>query len=265
MFNLDEFTYNVKKYLVAIEQGNDDFALAFLLLASFVYGLIHALGPGHGKALAFSYFSAQKSSYFQAMIISFATAFIHIVGAFILVVFSIFVLENVLGNFIQDSIKYTTSLAAVLIMLLSLYILYRKLKKKSCACSCCGVDIHKTSFSLSPNDSHNFVKLSLNKPLVDTKHRKKQDLFFVLTAGLIPCPGTVLLFVYAFLLKTYFSVILASIFISLGMSVVIFASSFLGVSLNKVSSKSHKITNILEIVAPIFMFCLGLLLFISFN
>jgi len=72
-------------------------------------------------------------------------------------------------------------------------------------------------------------------------------LIFVLTAGIIPCPGTVLLFVYAFLLKTYFAVILASISISLGMALVIFASSFLGVSLNKASSKSKKLVNILEI------------------
>ena len=94
---------------------------------------------------------------------------------------------------------------------------------------------------------------------------KKQDLIFVLTAGIIPCPGTVLLFVYAFLLKTYFAVALASISISFGMATVIFVSSFLGVSLNKASQKSTKLINTLEIVSPIVMFILGLLLFLSAN
>lgn len=78
-------------------------------------------------------------------------------------------------------------------------------------------------------------------------------------------PGTVLLFVYAFLLKTYFAVILASISISLGMAFVLFVSSFLGVSLNKASQKSAKFVNILEIASPIFMFILGLLLFLNAN
>lgn len=93
----------------------------------------------------------------------------------------------------------------------------------------------------------------------------KQDLYFVLTAGLIPCPGTVVLFIYAFVLKTYFAVILASISISLGMGLVIFASSFLGVSLKKYSSGSHRVTNVLEILAPVVMFVLGVLLFLNSN
>ncbi|MFW3346720.1 hypothetical protein, partial [Aliarcobacter butzleri] len=66
-----------------------------------------------------------------------------------------------------------------------------------------------------------------------------------------------------FLLKTYFTVFLASISISLGMAVVIFTSSFLGVSIHKMSSKSSKFINILELLAPIFMFVLALLLLLS--
>lgn len=264
--SLDTYVMQIKKYLVEIEKGGDNLALFFLLLASFFYGVIHALGPGHGKALAFSYFSAQKSSYIQAFGISMATAFIHILGALVLVVVSVFILQSVLNSFIDDSITYITQTSAVLIMLLSIFILYRKLKKKSCACSsCCSAAIQedRPAFSLSPEQKTNFVNTSTLQPAQSKNSRKKQDLFFILTAGIIPCPGTVVLFVYAFILKTYFSVILASIAISLGMGLVIFASSFLGVSLNKVSNRSHKLTNALEIMAPIFMFFLGLLLLLN--
>ena len=258
---LDKFVNNIKKYLVDIENG-DKFALIFLLMASFLYGSIHALGPGHGKALAFSYFSSQKSSYFEAFVISLVTAFVHIIGALILVLISIFVLESVLNRFMEDSISYVTAFCAVIIMLLALYILYRKLNKKSCSCCSCSVPLETTKFSVNPQNI-NFVKTSQNRPITVTKRSKKQDLIFVLTAGIIPCPGTVLLFVYAFLLKTYFAVILASISISLGMATVIFASSFLGVTLHKVSNKSQKFANILEIVAPIFMFILALVLLLN--
>ena len=231
---LDKFTYNVKKYLVDIEKGEDKYALFFLLMASFLYGVLHALGPGHGKALAFSYFSARKSTYLEAFGISLATAFVHIIGSLILVLVSVFVLQSVLNRFMEDSISYITAFSAVIIMLLALYILYRKLSKKTNACCACNVDLQSTSFSISPANM-NFIKTNTNKPVLNTKRSKKQDLIFVLTAGIIPCPGTVLLFVYAFLLKTYFSVILASIAISIGMAVIIFTSSFLGVSLHKVS------------------------------
>ena len=260
---LDKFILNIKKNLLAIQNGEDKTALLFLLMASFIYGVIHSLGPGHGKALAFSYFSSQKSSYFEAFIISLATAFVHIFGALILVVISVFVLESVMNRFMEDSILYITSFSALIIMFLALYILYRKLSKKSCSC-CCSVDLKTTNFT-AVSSNMNFVKAVSNKPVIIPIRSKKQDLIFILTAGIIPCPGTVLLFVYAFLLKTYFAVILASISISLGMAFVLFVSSFLGVSLNKASQKSAKLVNILEIASPIFMFILGLLLFLNAN
>ena len=259
---LEKFTNNIKKYLIDIQKG-DNVALVFLLMASFLYGVIHAFGPGHGKALAFSYFSAQKSSYFEAFIISLVTAFIHILGALFIVVFSVFILQSVLNRFMEDSISYITSFSALIIMFLALYILYRKLSKKSCSCSC-NVKLQTTTFSTIPTNI-NFVKTTLNKPVISEKRSKKQDLIFVLTAGIIPCPGTVLLFVYAFFLKTYFAVFLASISISLGMAFVLFISSFLGVSLNKTTQKSAKLINILEIVSPIFMFILGLVLLLNAN
>ena len=262
---LDKFVLNIKKNLLAIQNGEDKTALLFLLMASFIYGVIHSVSPGHGKALAFSYFSSQKSSYFEAFIISLATAFVHIFGALILVVISVFLLESVMNRFMEDSISYITSLSAVIIMFLALYILYRKLAKKSSSCACCSVELKTTIFMTKPNNCINFIKTTLNKPVILQSRSKKQDLIFVLTAGIIPCPGTVLLFVYAFLLKTYFAVALASISISFGMATVIFVSSFLGVSLNKASQKSTKLINTLEIVSPIVMFILGLLLFLSAN
>lgn len=259
---LEKFTNNIKKYLTDVQNG-DYLALVFLLMASFIYGVIHAFGPGHGKALAFSYFSSQKSSFFEAFVISLVTAFIHILGALFIVLFSVFILQSVLNRFMEDSILYITSFSALIIMFLALYILYRKLSKKSCSC-CCSVDLKTTNFT-AVSSNMNFVKAVSNKPVIIPIRSKKQDLIFILTAGIIPCPGTVLLFVYAFLLKTYFAVILASISISLGMAFVLFVSSFLGVSLNKASQKSAKFVNILEIASPIFMFILGLLLFLNAN
>lgn len=235
---LTKFNNKIKENLLEIKNGNL-IALFSLLFASFLYGIIHALGPGHGKSLAFSYFIATKSSYIKAFVISQLTAFIHIIGALILVLVSIFIIESFFNNFVNDSINLITQLSAVLIMILALYLLYKKFKNKSSSCNSC---------------SHH-----------DEDENKKQDIFFVLTAGIIPCPGTVILFLYAFILKTYFAVILASIFISLGMGLIIFLSSFLGIKINGISSGFSKVKNSLEIASPIFIFILGLLLFFNSN
>jgi ABC-type nickel/cobalt efflux system permease component RcnA len=253
---LSLFTKKIKKNLVDIKNGNTT-ALFALLFASFLYGIVHALGPGHGKSLAFSYFVANKSSMMKAFVISQASAFVHIVGALILVVISIFVLQSVLNNFVNDSMVILTKVSAVLIILLSLYILYNKWKKKGCACSSCSSTSVQSSWSVNnPQQSVIQTKSVLSQ---------KQDLYFVLTAGMIPCPGTVVLFIYAFILKTYWAVFLASLFISLGMGLVIFISAYLGVGVKNMSEKSHKLTAVLEIAAPIFMLLLGVLLYFNAN
>ena len=257
---LSKFTKYIKEYLLKIQKG-DNYALLMLLFISFIYGIIHALGPGHGKSLAFSYFTSNKTSYVKAFWISQASAFIHIIGALILVLISIFLLQSVLNNFVNDSVEILTKVSSIMIMLLAIYILYNKIKNNSCSCSSCC-----TPSNTSINSTWSTQKPSFNQNIKTTKTKLvKKDLYFVLTAGLIPCPGTVILFIYAFILKTYVAVLLASIFISLGMGLVIFMASSLGVGIHKVSEKSHKFTNILEISSPLIMFILGLLLFFNAN
>ena len=246
------FTKKIKAYLVAVKNG-DTFALWSLLMISFIYGIIHAIGPGHGKSLAFTYFSLHKSSALKAFVISQASAFVHIIGAFVLVVVSVFVLESVLNNFVNDSVVILTKVSATMIVLLALYILYQKFKKQECGCASCQTQ-QPTWSTQNPTDSVLQTKAAL---------QKKQDLYFVLTAGLIPCPGTVILFIYAFILKTYFAVILAAIAISLGMGLVLFATSFLGLGLNKASSYSHTFSKVLNFVAPCVMLLLGILLYLN--
>lgn len=205
---LASFSKKVKEYLLKIENG-DNYALLFLLGISFLYGMIHAFGPGHGKSLAFSYFASNKSSFLKAFWISQASAFVHIVGALILVIISVFFLQSVLNNFVNDSVEILTKISAIMIILLAIYILYNKLNHKSCSCSsCCSSNHNSSSWStIKPVQNSNL------KPNVISSFMKK-DLYFVLTAGLIPCPGTIILFIYAFILKTYFAVVLAAIFIS---------------------------------------------------
>ena len=246
---LEWFTPKLKEQLQKVQQG-DMLALLMLLLISFGYGIVHALGPGHGKALAFSYFSSHKSSFSKAFFISLGSALIHILGALILVLVSLLILESFFNRFVQDSVTLLTQISAGMIMLLAVYLLFNKLSNKKCACHSC---------------QSNSIKWSTSKPTpLKTKPKfVKKDLYFVLTAGLIPCPGTVVLFIYAFVLKTYLAVFLAAIFIALGMAVVIVGASFLGVGVRKLGEKSHQFIRILEIVSPMVMFILGVLLLLS--
>ena len=193
---LQNYSLKIKEYLQEIKKGKDNLALVFLLFVSFIYGVIHAIGPGHGKTLAFSYFLINKTSVSKAFIISLATAFIHILGAFILVLVSVFILDSFLNSFVNDSIYMLTKISALLIILLALFMLYNKVFKKSCLC--CGPKISKQD---KVKDFKNMTWSSVQK---QEPRSRKQELYFVLTAGLIPCPGTGYFVYLCFCIKNIF-------------------------------------------------------------
>ena len=52
-------------------------AVLWILLISFLYGIIHSLGPGHNKVVVFSYFLTQKPKIRDGILMGNITAFIH--------------------------------------------------------------------------------------------------------------------------------------------------------------------------------------------
>ncbi len=52
-------------------------ALALMLLAAFVFGVVHAAGPGHGKTIAVSYLITQKATLRSALVLGVLLPFLH--------------------------------------------------------------------------------------------------------------------------------------------------------------------------------------------
>ncbi|HWP26779.1 MAG TPA: DUF1007 family protein [Xanthobacteraceae bacterium] len=59
----------------------DGTAVWTLLLLSFLYGIFHAAGPGHGKAVISSYVVANEETWWRGVVLSFASAFLQAVAA----------------------------------------------------------------------------------------------------------------------------------------------------------------------------------------
>ena len=74
-----------------IREINDENYLgvyAVVIGIAFLYGLIHAAGPGHGKALVALYFSKGKGDYKEAFKLGYLISIIHAVSA-ILITFTL--------------------------------------------------------------------------------------------------------------------------------------------------------------------------------
>ena len=72
----------------------DPWALTSLIGLSFAYGVFHAAGPGHGKAVISSYMIANETQLKRGILISFVSALIQGVVAILLVVAAYFLLRG---------------------------------------------------------------------------------------------------------------------------------------------------------------------------
>jgi nickel/cobalt transporter (NicO) family protein len=96
-----------------------------LMGLSFAYGVFHAAGPGHGKAIITSYVIADNETLRKGIILSFASAFAQAVTAIVLIGVLAVVL-NKTSNSINDTTKWLEIGSYVLITALGGWLLWRK-------------------------------------------------------------------------------------------------------------------------------------------
>jgi len=241
---LAQTTAKIRGYLQEIKNNQSSSAFFALMLFSFAYGIIHALGPGHGKALVSSYFLASNKDTNKAFYISLAIGVVHTFSALILTLIVYFVLNVLLSSFMDDVTYYLTKISAVIIMSMALFLLYKKLPKKqtakwqthesTCGCHACHVD------------------------------DKKADLGVILGAGMIPCPTTVLIFIFTFSQGMYLTGFISALFMSAGMSVVIFLAAALSVKAREKSEeKFSNLANTLSFLGIGVIMILSIMMLLS--
>lgn len=72
----------------------DDSRLWLLIGLSFAYGIFHAAGPGHGKAVISSYMVANEVALRRGILLSFVSAFLQALTAIVVMVLAYFVLRG---------------------------------------------------------------------------------------------------------------------------------------------------------------------------
>jgi len=253
---LTKLKLQIEATLLDIQENNSLSAYFWLLLFSFIYGILHAIGPGHGKSLVSSYFIHQNKSYVKAFSIASLIGITHTFSAFLLTL----IIYNIIGLMFNSSLvdieQMATKVSAFIIISIAFYLIYKKYKKAST----------QITFNIGSTPSFVYNQPTLHKPTSDCGcsgcKTTSTDLGVILAAGIVPCPGTVTIFLFTISLGIYLVGFVSAIFMSIGMSLVIYITAILSLKVRKSTSSNETIVKILEYGSLVFILFLGLILLI---
>lgn len=162
----------------------------WLLMGALLYGVLHAVGPGHGKFIVTTYLTTNKESELAARVVPFLGSLMQGVSA-ILFVFILAVGLNLASGDISTSRWYVEKISAALIGAFGAFIIYQALK---------SLKPHRMTIrSLSPlhqhdeqcGCGHHGVGADL------TRGDWKTRLGVILAIGARPCSGAIMILMFS--------------------------------------------------------------------
>ncbi len=172
-------------HMRALETGNS-FAAFFLGLGvAFLYGMIHALGPGHGKFVIMSYFMGREVYVLRGLVMAAQMAVVHVIAAVVIVWVADILLKTSLGIGLAD-VPGIRAGSFLIIAGIGIYMLYQAVR---------GSGDHTHTHNHTHDHNHHHHGHSHDHPH-GASHATEGGLV-ALAVGMVPCPGAVLVMLYA--------------------------------------------------------------------
>jgi ABC-type nickel/cobalt efflux system permease component RcnA len=106
---------------------SDGWQVGWLVAISFLYGVFHAAGPGHGKAVISSYMIANETELRRGVLISFLSAFMQGATAILVTGAGFLILRGTTFT-MTDAAKWLEVASFGMIVVFGFYLLFRKLR-----------------------------------------------------------------------------------------------------------------------------------------
>jgi ABC-type nickel/cobalt efflux system permease component RcnA len=220
-----------------IREINDENYLSIYSLIigiSFLYGLIHAAGPGHGKALVALYFTKGKGDYKEAFKLGYLISIIHAISAITVTFTLFFIFKTMFRQNFNEFSNTAMMISSVMIIFVGLYLIYNAVKEKYKPCHNENIPQDKSKYAVA------------------------------FGVGLVPCPGVMTIVLFCIMLKKFTLGILAALAMSIGMGLTISIVGILSVLFaNRTSTFVNKKAYILEAVSGVLIVLLGSFLFLA--
>ena len=153
-------------------------ALWLFLGFAFVYGIVHAVGPGHGKAVVCSYFLSRPGSFLTGAIMGNAITFVHMGSAAVAVSLAYLVFSAGMGGVAEASLALQPASYGLLV-LMGVFLLVKALR-----------DLARGGLIAEPS-----CPPSGDGPAQSDNLREVLLVAFV--TGLVPCPGAAVILAFS--------------------------------------------------------------------
>jgi len=215
----------------ALQEGGIQ-AMFGMVFLSFLYGIFHAVGPGHGKAIISTYLLSHESLLKRGISLSFASAFVQGLSAVILVD-GMFGLLGLTRSEAKNAVPILEMFSFGLVAIIGLVLMkraltafikrYRQNKRANLL------------FELSPHygkDEGCFTCGHAHAPSVEILQRKtswRDSIAIIFSVGIRPCSGSVLVLIFAEIVGFRWAGVGSIFAISLGTAITVSALAVLAV------------------------------------
>ncbi|MUM77239.1 DUF1007 family protein [Pseudodesulfovibrio sp. F-1] len=173
-------------------------ALWTFLALSFVYGVVHAVGPGHGKTVVCSYFLSNPGSFLSGAIMGNAITFVHTASAAVAVGAAYLLFSSGMGGF-QAASRALQPASYALLALMGLFL------------------TAKTLFDLSRGGLVAETSCHIDHQALGDTGNIRRVLMVSFVTGLIPCPGAAVILAFSIGLNLFWAGLAAVVVMAAGM------------------------------------------------
>ena len=177
-------------HMNAIERGGDFGAFLLALAVAFAYGAVHALGPGHGKFVVVSYFLGREARVMRGVVMAVQIAIVHVIAAVVIVWLADLVLRGGFGLGLAD-VPGVRAASFLIIVGIGAYMLYQAVRGSL------GARARGAGGGEHGHDHHHHHGHHHHHHHGHSHGSRAEGGILALAAGMVPCPGAVLIMLYA--------------------------------------------------------------------
>lgn len=208
----------IAQHMKAIRDGRTTAPLLIGIVLAFAYGVVHALGPGHGKVVVVSYFLARDARIMRGFLMGLQIAVVHVLSAMVVVALADLVLRQAFGGAPAEAAGVRLA-SYGLIGLIGMVMLGQAMRRSYLRRQ--GVEVSYACCEHAHASGHRAHGHETGE--------RAQESALSLGVGLVPCTGAVLILLYALANGILFAGVLLVVAIAAGMAITMGALGVLSI------------------------------------